>query len=258
MPFPSKVSTSGQPPGAGLDDPVQVKRLHVGGGPAGQLLQLPFPDPHPGRAGDRGLRGLHRAARGLDGGELPQPVGVLLLRQVQRRVQKVHVAPSRRPVGDPRHRDLPEPRHQRPVRPLSARVRTTPSSPVTSSRRSSPAASRSRCPWNSLRSSSRPRSPAVPPGQHGADPAAPRQAIPLSRANCSLAPAKASSRQAGAYPCIGLLLVRSGREITRTVTRRSPLNTHRHEQTGHQAACYANSPRRRHPRRAAPISKGST
>ena len=114
MPFPSKVSISGHPSGAGLDHPLQVERLHVRGGAAGQLLHLPFPDPHPGRAGDRGARRLHRAARRLDRGELPQPVGVLLLRQVQRRVQRVHVAPARRPVRDPRHRDLPEPRHQRP------------------------------------------------------------------------------------------------------------------------------------------------
>ena len=44
--------------------------------------------------------------------------------------------------------------------------------------------------------------------------------------------ANASSR-AGTYPCIGLLLLRSGRQTTGTVTRRSPLRTHRHEQTGH-------------------------
>jgi hypothetical protein len=45
-------------------------------------------------------------------------------------------------------------------------------------------------------------------------------------ANCSLAPAKTSLRQADAYPCVGFLSVRSGRGITRTVTRRSLLKTH--------------------------------
>src|ERR1035441_4029226 len=84
------------------------------GSPAGHVLQLPFSYPHAGRAGDRGLRVLHRAACRLDGGEPPQPVGVLLLRQVQRRVRRVHIRPARRPVRDPRHADLPEPRHQRP------------------------------------------------------------------------------------------------------------------------------------------------
>jgi len=87
-----------------------------------QPLCLPFPDPHAGRAGDRGARRLHRAARGLDRGELPQPVRVLVLRQVQRRVRRVHVRPARRPVRDPRHRDLPELRHQRPL-PASFRPR---------------------------------------------------------------------------------------------------------------------------------------
>ncbi len=84
-----------------LDHPLQVKRLHVRGAAAGQLFRLAFPDLHAGRAGDRGGRCLVRAARGLDGGELPEPVGVLFLRQVQRRVQRVHVRPARRPVGDP-------------------------------------------------------------------------------------------------------------------------------------------------------------
>jgi hypothetical protein len=41
-------------------------------------------------------------------------VGVLLLRQVQHGVQRVHVGPARRPVRDPRYPDLPELRHQRP------------------------------------------------------------------------------------------------------------------------------------------------
>src|SRR5271166_7138456 len=80
------------------DHPLQVKRLHVGGAAAGKLLYLPFSYPHAGRAGDRGTCSLYRAARGLDRGEPAEPVGVLLLRQVQRRIQRVHVAPARRPV----------------------------------------------------------------------------------------------------------------------------------------------------------------
>ena len=77
------------------DHPLQVERLHVRGGMAGQLLQLPFPDPHPGRAGNRGARRLDRAPRRLDRGQLAQPVGMLLFRQVQLRVQRVHVRPAR-------------------------------------------------------------------------------------------------------------------------------------------------------------------
>src|ERR1035437_4759040 len=46
-----------------LHDPLQVKGLHMRGSPAAHVLQLPFPYPHAGRAGDRSLRVLHRAAR---------------------------------------------------------------------------------------------------------------------------------------------------------------------------------------------------
>ena len=74
------------------DHPGHIEGFHVGGGAADHLLQLPLPDPHAGRAGDRGTRRVDRAAGGLDRGELPQPAGMLLLRQVQRRVQRVHVA----------------------------------------------------------------------------------------------------------------------------------------------------------------------
>jgi hypothetical protein len=48
------------------------------------------------------------------GRQLAQPVGVLFLRQIQRRVRRVHIGRPRRPVGDPSHRDLPEHRRQRP------------------------------------------------------------------------------------------------------------------------------------------------
>jgi hypothetical protein len=84
----------------------------------------------------RGVGGEHRGDHAR--GEPAQPVGMLLLRQVQRRIQRVHVAPAWRPVGDPRHHDLPGVPRSRTrvcrgrVRPLSARVRTTPSSPAAS------------------------------------------------------------------------------------------------------------------------------
>ena len=176
MPFPSKVRISGQPSGARLDHPLQVKRLHMRGAAAGQLLYLPFPDRHAGRAGDRGARRLHRAARGLDRGELAEPVGVLLLRQVQHRVQRVHVAPARRPVGDPRHRDLPELRHQRPFRPFSARVRGDPVLPghvmppvLAGGRQVQPALEQ---PPQQLPA---PHAPAVLPAQRAAAPPPPRR-----------------------------------------------------------------------------------
>lgn len=102
------------------------------------------------------------------------------------------------------------------VLPRSARVRTTPSS-----RRSSLAASRSRCPWNSVRISSRPRASSCSSSSTCCSPAASPASHSSVSANCSPAPVKASSRQAGACPYIELLLVRSGRQITRTVTSRS-------------------------------------
>ena len=49
---------------------LMAARLHVRGSAADHLLQLPFPYPHAGRAGDRGTRRVDRAVGGLDRGEL--------------------------------------------------------------------------------------------------------------------------------------------------------------------------------------------
>src|SRR5260370_158702 len=87
----------------------------AGGGPPGGPGHLPFAQLDSGGTGDRGGAVAEGPAGGLDDGKLAQPVGVLFLRQVQRRIQRVHVRGARRPVGHPRHRDLPEHRRERPV-----------------------------------------------------------------------------------------------------------------------------------------------
>ena len=83
-----------------------------------------------------------------------------------------------------------------------------------------------------------PAPPAVPPGQRAADPLPP-PTPPTAQAHGSTSYSPNASSRAGTYPCIGLLLFRSGRQTTGTVTRRSPLRTHRHEQTGHSAIRHA-------------------
>jgi len=57
----------------------------------GELLDLALAQLLAGRATDRRNRIVKRAAR-LDRGEAPQPVGVLLDRQVQQRVGRTQVA----------------------------------------------------------------------------------------------------------------------------------------------------------------------
>ena len=216
------------------DHPLQVKRLHVRGGPAGQLLQLPFPDRHAGRAGDRGARRLGRAARGLDRGELPQPVGVLLFRQVQLRVQRVHVRPARHPVRDPRHRDLPELRDQWPG-PVFFRTRAR--NAVLPAHVMPPHLTRGRQVQPVL--------------------VQPPQQLPAPHVQLFLQLAVLQPRRIRRQPLFQLRVAlpglrecpvrprhiplhrapsfRSGLETTRNVTGRSPLHTHRHEQTGHRA-----------------------
>src|ERR1035437_8470748 len=117
------------------------------------------------------------------------------------------------------------------VRPRSARVRTTPSSPATSRRRTSRAADTSSRSWNSCRSSSRPRTSSCSSSSACCSPAAPADAIQSSSSPKHFPDSANAPSWAGTYPCIGLLLLRSGRQTTRTVTRRSPLRTHRHGKT---------------------------
>jgi hypothetical protein len=92
-----------------------VEGAHIGGRSPGKLLSLPFAHASAGGPEDR-LRGvLERAARGLDRGQPPQPVRVLFLRQVQRRIGRIQVRRPRRAVGHPGDRHLPEHRGQAPL-----------------------------------------------------------------------------------------------------------------------------------------------
>ena len=98
--------------GGGRSLHLLVERAHVGGGTAGELLQLALPQALAGRPQDGGLRLLEAAPGRLDGATLPQPVGVPLGRQVERGVVQVEVLRLLRPVGEASDRDLPEDRLQ--------------------------------------------------------------------------------------------------------------------------------------------------
>ena len=106
--------------------PVGVELLDVGGGRGGELLDLPLPEPLPGRPRDRVGRVVRGAARRLDRREPPQPVRVLLRRQVQKPVGGIQVLAPARPVGEPLDPDLAEHRRKRPpVTALDAPARHT-------------------------------------------------------------------------------------------------------------------------------------
>ena len=209
------------------------------GAAAGQLLQLPFPDRHAGRAGDRGARRLDRAARRLDRGELPHPVRVLFLRQVQLRVQRVHVRPARHPVRDPRHRDLPELRHQRPgTAPFRARAHNA----VRPGHVIPPFLAGSRQVQPVLE-----QPPQQLPAPHlqlvlQLAVLQPRRILrrqPLSQLREALPGLRERPVRPRHIPLHRAPSFRSGLETTRNVTRRSPLHTHRHDQTGHSATDHA-------------------
>jgi hypothetical protein len=95
------------------------------------LLPVPLLSPASARGASPVPRVIAAAAssnepRGLYCGELAQPVRLLFLRQVQLRVQRVHVGRTRRPVCRPGHRDLAEHRRKRPaVVPFHPRARDT-------------------------------------------------------------------------------------------------------------------------------------
>jgi hypothetical protein len=91
-----------------------VEVVHVDGGPQGQLLQLPTAQPDSGEPGHRVDGRVERAPAGLDRGQAPLPVRVLLRRQVECRVGRVRVALVGGAVGQPGHRHLAKQRGQRP------------------------------------------------------------------------------------------------------------------------------------------------
>ena len=89
-----------------------VEVLEVDRGDLGELLDLAFAELLPARPLDPADGVLEAPASGLHGSQLPQPVGVTLNRQVQRRISRMQVAVSGRAVRHPRDRHLPEHRPQ--------------------------------------------------------------------------------------------------------------------------------------------------
>lgn len=92
--------------------PGRVELVEVDCCPLRELLNLPVAQPLPADLLDRGGRLGERAAGTLDGRQPPQPVGVLLVGQVQRPVSRVQVGVPAGTVGDPPHLDVPEHRGQ--------------------------------------------------------------------------------------------------------------------------------------------------
>ncbi|PKW12665.1 hypothetical protein A8926_0138 [Saccharopolyspora spinosa] len=100
------------PAGPRRGPPGFVEGLEIGRGPSGQLLELAFAHFLPSGAADRRLGIAEGAAGGLQGGQPPQPVRVLLGRQVQHPVRGMDSGRTRRPVGQPGHGHLAEHRGQ--------------------------------------------------------------------------------------------------------------------------------------------------
>jgi hypothetical protein len=101
-----------------------VEGIHVHRRRRGQLFNLPFADAYRGSPLDRGRRVGERAGGLLHSGQLAQPGGLLLGRQVAHRVGRVQIGASARSVGDTGHRHRPEPGGQlpgpAPLRPTAA------------------------------------------------------------------------------------------------------------------------------------------
>ena len=81
--------------------PGRIEVLKVHRGEPSELFDLAFSQPLPGLATDRIDRVIEAAARGLQRGELAQPVRMTLDRQVERRVGGMQVPHPGCPVGQP-------------------------------------------------------------------------------------------------------------------------------------------------------------
>ena len=92
-----------------------VEAVEVGGRALSQALDLALAQPLAAAALDRLNGVVERAPCGLDRGQAPQPVRVLLDGQVQHRVGRAQVLAPAPPVGQPRHPDRPEHAQQRPL-----------------------------------------------------------------------------------------------------------------------------------------------
>ena len=101
--------------GARHRDAGGVEGGDVPGGVYHGLLDLPLADHRPAAAGDRRVRGLERAARGLQHGQARQGMGVPGRRQRQGRIGRVKVARSRAAPGAPGHLHRAEQRGQQPA-----------------------------------------------------------------------------------------------------------------------------------------------
>jgi len=89
-----------------------VEIVEVDRGAGRQFRHLTLTEPVPGGALDGSRRLVEGAAGGLDRGQPAQPVGMLLLRQVQPAVRGVQVRLPGGPVSQPVHLDLAEDRGQ--------------------------------------------------------------------------------------------------------------------------------------------------
>jgi hypothetical protein len=101
--------------GARHRDAGGVERGDIGRGVHHRLLGLPFADHRAAAAGDRGVRGLERAAGGLHRGQPGQGVGRTAGRQRQRGIGRVEVARPGAAPGTPGHLHRAEQRGQQPA-----------------------------------------------------------------------------------------------------------------------------------------------
>ena len=87
---------------------MEVEGVEVDGSPAGEVFDLSLAQVLAGAAFD-GFHGpVERTPGALDRGEVPQPMGVLLDREVQRGVGRMQVRPAGFAVGPSGHGDLTE------------------------------------------------------------------------------------------------------------------------------------------------------
>lgn len=87
---------------------MEVEGIEVDGCSAGKVFNLALAQVLAGAAFDGFHRGIEGPLGALDGGQLPQPVGVLLGGEVQHRIGRVQVRLAGLAVSQPGHRDLTE------------------------------------------------------------------------------------------------------------------------------------------------------
>ena len=111
-----------------------VERGDVAGGADHRLPDLPLADHRPAAAGDRGVRGLERAAGGFHRGQPRQGVGRTAGRQRQRGIGRAQTRCPRPAPGAPGDPHRAEQGGQQPAVAGLHRVRVIPSAPVAGAR----------------------------------------------------------------------------------------------------------------------------